>query len=130
MRRRDEGSEQIRTLLDQDSERLTQDLVDLLGALEASTDLPYGIPSQTAFDAIDDTRLVYADLIAQIQAIETTSPAKADVISALDVMDLGFGSYAKGLRTGVSRRGQRRLKSAVKVLERANEDLMSARSRL
>lgn len=130
MRRRDAGSEEIRTLLDQDSERLTQDFVDLLDALVASTDLPYGIPSQTAFDAIDDTRLLYADLIAQIEAIETTNSAKADVISAIGVMDDGFGGYAKGLKTGISRRGKRRLKSAVKVLQRGNVDLSSARARL
>ncbi len=130
MKRRDAGSEQIRTLLDQDSERLTQNFVSLLGALVASPDLPYGIPPQTAFDAIEDTRQAYAELIAQIEAIETTNPAKADVISAVEVMDDGFVGYAKGLETGVSKRGQRRLKAAAKVLKRGNQDLSSAMARL
>jgi hypothetical protein len=128
--RRDAGSEQIRDLLDQDSERITRDLATLVGALRQAPDEEYGVPPQTAFDAIDDTRQAYEELRAQIDGIESSNPAKADVIAAIGVLDEGLDRFANGLETGVSKRGKRRLKTAKQVLTRGSTDLSNARARL
>jgi len=130
MRRRDAGSTEIRDLLDRDSERLTQDFVSLLGALKAAPDQKYGVPPQSAFDAIEDIRSAYRELLVQVDAIQTSNPAKSEVIASFGVIDDGFGRFAQGLETGISRRGKKRLRSAEKVLDRAGEDLTNARRRL
>jgi hypothetical protein len=130
VRRRDAGSEQIRALLDEESERLTGNLASAANGLRVSPDQDLGVPPQTAFDAIDDTRVAYSELLGRIEAIQTSNGAKADVLAALDAADEGLARFASGLETGVSKRGLRRVKSARKVLKRASADLESAKARL
>jgi hypothetical protein len=130
VRRRDAGSEQIRALLDGESERLTRNLASAAGALRVSPDQDFGVPPQTAFDAIEDTRRAYSELLGQVDSIQTSNGAKADVIDALAAADDGLARFASGLETGVSKRGLKRVKSARKVLKRAGADLESAKARL
>jgi hypothetical protein len=129
-RRRDAGSEQIRTLLEAESERLAQDRASLIVGLQALPGQEFGVPPQTVFDAIADCQAAYDELILQINAVETTNPAKSDVVEALTGAYEGLGQYQSGLEDGVSRRGLKRLKRASRALKRAGQDLQGAAARL
>ena len=128
--RRDEGSTQIREILERESERLTESTQDLSEGLKTQPDQEYGVPPQTAFDALGDIRQFYRELRTEIEGVPTSNGAKGDVLAALDQLDRGFGRFERALDTGVSKRAQKRVRSAEKKLRSGADDLVAAKDRL
>jgi hypothetical protein len=128
--KRDEGSIQIRAILERGSERLTEGSLNLVAGLKAAPDQEYGVPPQATFDSLGDVRQFYREVRAEIDAVPSSNPAKLDVLSAIDVLDRGFGGLERGLATGFSKKALKRLRAAEKRLERGSNSLVDARDRL
>jgi hypothetical protein len=126
----DEGSIQIRAILERGSERLTQGSLSVVTGLKTVDDQEYGIPPQVTFDSLADVRQFYREVRAEVDAVASTNPAKAEVLSALDLLDRGFGGLERGLATGFSKKAVKRLRAGEKKLERGANSLVAARDRL
>lgn len=126
----DAGSAEMKRLLEEESQRATDDARQFGAALRESPDLPYGVPPQLGFDALGDMRQYFRELRGQIGSVETSDSTKGELLDSLDTLDRGFGAFEKALETGSSRRGKLRLKSAKRVLKRGSQDLQAAKEKL
>ncbi len=126
----DAGAQQILELLDQKSVRLTKAGDRLQGALRRVAKQEDGVPAPIAFAALDDVRSFYAQLGGEIASIETSNPAKGDVLAALDVLDRGHAGLEDALHEGIDEEGAKLARSARRLLKRAGKDLETAREGL
>ena len=123
----DEGSNQILALLNEPSERLHADALDLVKALRRAPRRPYGVASQNGFDALADLQQFYRDLRLQIDAVDTEDPAKQDALDALDELDRSLGAFERGLANGYSKKSLTKLKRSDKLAGSAVKGLRAAR---
>ena len=126
----DDGSAEIKRLLEEQSDYMTDQAGQFAVALKEVPDLPYGIPRQAGFDALANIRQFFRDLRGTINVVDTSDPAKGDVLDSLDELDRGFGIYESALEVGISRKGNARMRSAKAKLKRASQDLQAAKKRL
>lgn len=126
----DEGSAEMKRLLEEESERLTDDARQFGVAVRSMPDQPYGVPPQSGFDALGDMRESNRELRGSIDAVETSDATKGEILDALDAIDRGFGAFERALETGVSRKGKLRMKSARNLLKRGAQDLQQAKDKL
>jgi hypothetical protein len=126
----DAGAQQILDLLDEKSVRLTKAGDRLQGALMRVAKQEDGVPAPIAFAALDDVRSFYAQLGGEIASIETASPAKADVLAALELLDLGHAGLEDALHEGIDEEGAKLARRARRLLKQAGNDLESAQEAL
>jgi hypothetical protein len=126
----DAGAQQILDLLAEKSVRLTKAGDRLQGALKRVAKQEDGVPAPIAFAALDDVRSFYAQLGGEIASIETASPAKADVLAALELLDLGHAGFEDSLHEGIDEESVKLARSARRLLKQAGKDLETAREGL
>lgn len=126
----DAGSRQILNLLNTPSERLSDDIAVFRKGLRRAHKQPYGVPSQGWFDALADMRVIYRDLRAQIDAVDTADPSKQDALDGLDALDRSFGALERGFEHGMSKKAVPKLKKSRRAGNSGVESLRKARKGL
>jgi hypothetical protein len=126
----DAGAQEIGDLLDAKDPRFTKSGKRLVVALKHAPNKKRGIPAPIAFAAIDDIRRAYVSLSGQIASIQTSSPAKADVLDALQAADRGFAALDEALREGVNKPGAKLARKAHRLAKQAAKQMKSARAGL
>jgi hypothetical protein len=78
------------------------------------------------FAAIDDARRFYDGLSGQIASVDTTSPAKAEVLAALLEVDQALAAFERALHEGINKKGSKLARSAHRRMKASANGLKTA----
>lgn len=125
----DAGRQEIKRLLDAPSTSLASGAQTMVGGLtQKSSDQEFRVRS-AGYQGLDDIRAYYTRLRRKVAKVETSSPRKADVMTALRAYSAGLADFEAALRD-TSDEQVALLKRATARSKAAASDLAKARGRL